>query len=368
MADSFEQLWVTDIRYADGRCPETAYAGGMTNMLIRLDLRGAPSDVQYDYWQQVSPSSYRVGRVPNSNALDVKSELWVLDDIVASRFSANAHRVDAVAATRGRGRAPYVKVRVYEAGHAEIEEASGPGHFVLRPGDVHFIDQSRPWSARYDRHCQKTLMIPHALIGYHTSEHPIVRTIKGSTPVGRILNYAIKAYYATLEEGEPNNASLLAALEAALNGAFGESRRADVRAATVTAMRRFALETALLHDVSAETVANDFGVSRASVFRAFADEGGLGRFRWKVKLDRAHDALAGKPQRRGHVTRLASEMGFSSTAHFSDAFQNRFGVRPSQACGLIPRTFVPHLAPVNDPSNLEDTLRWSREAIARTTS
>ena len=336
-------------------------------MLVRLDLRGAPSDVQYDYWQQVSPSSYRVGRVPNGNGLEVKSELWVLDDIVASRFSANAHRIDAVAATRGRGRAPYVKVRVYEAGHAEIQEASGSRHYLLHPGDVHFIDQSRPWSARYDRQSQKTLIIPHAIIGYRPSEHPIVRMIKGTTPAGRILNFAIKAYYASLEKGEAENAGLYAALESALNGALGGSRRADVRTATITAIRRFALETPLSQNVSAETVARDFGVSRASVFRAFADEGGLGRFRLGVKLDRAHDALAGQPQRRGHVSELASEMGFSSTAHFSDAFQNRFGVRPSESCKQIRSTFVPDLAPVNDPSDLEDTLRWSRKAIARTT-
>ncbi|NEK22302.1 helix-turn-helix domain-containing protein [Sulfitobacter sp. JBTF-M27] len=346
---------------------ELTSAGSTEDMLISLDLRGAPSDMQHDYWQQVSPASYRVGRVPNGNGLDLKSKLWVLDDIVASQFSASAHRIDAVAATRGRGRAPYVKVRVYEAGHAEIQEASGPGQYLLRPGDVHFIDQSRPWSARYARHSQKTLIIPHALIGYRPSEHPIARTIKGKTPAGRILNYSIKAYYASLEKGVADNAGLLAALEAALNGALGVSRRADVRAATITAMRRFALETPISQDVSAESVARDFGVSRASVFRAFADDGGLGRFRLGVKLDRAHDALAGQPQRRGHVSELASEMGFSSTAHFSDAFQNRFGVRPSEASKLIPSTLVPDLAPVNDPNDLEDTLRWSLKAIARTT-
>ena len=67
------------------------------------------------------------------------------------------------------------------------------------------------------------------------------------------------------------------------------------------------------------------------------------------------------------MSELASEMGFSSTAHFSDAFQNRFGVRPSEASKLIPSTFASDLAPVNDSSDLEDTLRWYREAIARTT-
>ncbi|MDG4951604.1 hypothetical protein NLM59_11800, partial [Weeksellaceae bacterium KMM 9724] len=69
-----------------------------------------------------------------------------------------------------------------------------------------------------------------------------------------ILNYSIKAYYASLEEGEPDYASLLAALEAALHGALGESRRADVRAATITAMRHCVLETPLSQKVSAETV------------------------------------------------------------------------------------------------------------------
>lgn len=65
------------------------------------------------------------------------------------------------------------------------------------------------------------------------------------------------------------------------------------------------------------------------MFRAFADEGGVRSFLMARRLKTAREALAVAPAGRGEISRLAEELGFASTAHFSDAFLDRHGIRPS---------------------------------------
>lgn len=119
--------------------------------------------------------------------------------------------------------------------------------------------------------------------------------------------------------------------------------------------------------LQAETLARDFGVSRATVYRVFRDHGGLERFRMKARLDRAYGLLAGREAPRGEIGRIASRFGFSSTAHFSDAFLERFGVRPSEAASLPCGKGSSGEAPVYDPRDLDDTIRHTRELYARMT-
>lgn len=110
-------------------------------MLTTLDLSNVATETQYEFWQAVTPSAYRVGRVANGNGLNAVASFWSIDNIMANRFAAGAHQVDRDARAAAGSRVPFVKVRLYHAGSAQLDDTSNV--HLLRPGDVHVIDHSR---------------------------------------------------------------------------------------------------------------------------------------------------------------------------------------------------------------------------------
>lgn len=333
-------------------------------MLITLDLNElSSSEEQYDLWRSVTPSAYGVGHVPNGNGLGAVASFWSLDSMMmASRFAAHAHKTKRGAKDAGRSRKPYLKVRFYHSGSSQIYGEGSAYH--LRPGDVHFIDQSRGWEAIHERHDQSSIFIPHDLVGYDPSKHPIVRTFPARSPEGRLLKSVIRVFYEELSRGETRVVTIIPVVKAALHGALLQSRDRDFVAARNRAIVQFSRDSDIDLELRSEALSRDFGVSRATIFRIFQDHGGLEKFRMTTRLGRARELLAGREAPRGEIGRVASGLGFSSTSHFSDAFLERFGVRPGDAARLPRVDTPPKQASANDPRDPEDTLRHLRTLYA----
>lgn len=334
-------------------------------MLLSLDLRDIDTAAQYEFWQGVTPAAYRIGRVANGNGLNARASFWWLDGVMASRFAAGAHQIIRGENAIRRSRVPFIKIRLYRTGSAWVHD--GARAHDLRAGDVHVIDQSRPWSARYQAHDQYSILVPHERAGYDPSQEPVVRTFRAESPEGRLLTLSIRAFYAALETGEDDTTGLLSLVETALHDDMRRARNPSFKAKRDAAIRLLARNAGGGLQLQASSLAQDFGVSRATVYRIFREDGGLQRFRKTALLDRAFNRLAGRDLQRGEISRIASALGFYSTAHFSDAFLDRFGVRPSEAGRLSARPEARRLAPINDPRDLEATMRLTRDLYARVT-
>lgn len=348
----------------DARLARNCYFFG-SPMLVKLDLRNVAAEGQYEFWQGVTPSAYCVGRVPNGNGLNAVASFWWLDGVMASRFSAGAHQINRDAKVARRSATPFVKVRLYRTGSAQLHDASGVHD--LRPGDVHIIDQSRAWAARYERHDQHSIFSPHDLIGYDPSRFPVVLTYGQTTREGRLLHFAIRGFYEALKHGDWDASGIISVVAAVLHGNPGTAKGKSFKAARTKAIRSFASLVDLKADLPAVAIAQQFGVSRATVYRAFREDGGLDRFRMALRLDRTRRILATSEMERGVVARTASEFRFSSSAHFSDAFLQRFGVRPTEAARLPYDGRPSDAASVNDPRDLVATMRHTRELYSRMT-
>lgn len=82
-------------------------------------------------------------------------------------------------------------------------------------------------------------------------------------------------------------------------------------------------------DLGVERIASRMGCSPRYVFRTFETVGVTPmQYVWEARLTRARRDLAVQAGARQSITEIAFSNGFSSSAHFSRAFRERFGISP----------------------------------------
>jgi AraC-like DNA-binding protein len=218
-------------------------------------------------------------------------------------------------------------------------EAGGLRHRV-RPGQVLVVDLAREWSNEF--------------VGTGGGTRFISIWIPRAT-LDRVLNHAIEphgiVFGGALAAIFASHVSTLSSATAHLQP--GES--ADVMRATLqllaTSVRqstdalraaRPALQVTLLGEacryidrhldqatLTPDSIAKAFGVSRASLYRLFEPLGGVAAYVKERRLERIRELILSsddKPRFAG----LAESHGFSSAAHFSQAFRERFGCTPGE--------------------------------------
>lgn len=82
-------------------------------------------------------------------------------------------------------------------------------------------------------------------------------------------------------------------------------------------------------DLSVERIAARMGCSPRYIFRAFeADETTPSQFVWNARVVRARTDLGSASCAGRTISEIAFSLGFSSSAHFSRVFRDRFGMSP----------------------------------------
>ncbi len=87
-----------------------------------------------------------------------------------------------------------------------------------------------------------------------------------------------------------------------------------------------------------DALAQAFHASRATIFRDFAEDGGVSHYIRRRRLERAFAGLARSEGHRGLIADVARTWGFASVHTFSRQFRGAFGIRPSDvvACRAPP--------------------------------
>lgn len=81
--------------------------------------------------------------------------------------------------------------------------------------------------------------------------------------------------------------------------------------------------------LNASSLAKRLGVSRSTLHRAFADEGGVQPYIRLSRLDAARQALL-NPHSLEPIGEIANRLGFADSAHLSRLFRAQFGEAPSK--------------------------------------
>ncbi|SIT47306.1 Transcriptional regulator, AraC family [Paraburkholderia piptadeniae] len=180
-----------------------------------------------------------------------------------------------------------------------------------------------------------TLFVPQHAIGAGLSDGESIhgRTLPFGAPLARAARDHLACVAATIRDAEPEEAAhaletgaqlLIAAFrqQATLTGAG----RAALQAAVLARVRRFVDANLHRPDLSPANVVQTLQLKRATIYRWFEHEGGLGAYIRNQRLREAANELVRFPQLQ--VIDIAYGLGFNSASDFTRAFRRAFDMSP----------------------------------------
>jgi AraC-like DNA-binding protein len=210
--------------------------------------------------------------------------------------------------------------------------AHGGSRGELARGDIVLIDGAQSFDLELgDGYAQVLVQLPRDLVArrHEGLLRRIGERVAGSDPGEQLLVDTVGALAARVERLSPERRAY--ALEAVV-GLLGVI--APERAASATA-RRFARAMADIDgnlsdpELSGALLARLQGVSRRRLESIFAEQGQtIDVVVWERRLERAALDLEDRALARHRIVDIALRWGFSSEAHFSRRFRQRFGESP----------------------------------------
>jgi AraC-like DNA-binding protein len=212
-------------------------------------------------------------------------------------------------------------------------------------GDICVFDLARPYTAQAFSGARLTVIAPRQPIDRVTGGHSLHGLVlREADPMARLLRNFIVDVHAVASALQADDAAAAeAALIEVLTMALAR-RRPDAAAGAASRLgqrfreRMLEFIDARIADpaLNAETLMLRFGVSRANLYRLFAEDGGVASAIRDRRLDAARRRLVGPSTDAVSVTEIGLDFGFSSSGQFSRAFRGRFGVSPSEARAAQP--------------------------------
>lgn len=292
---------------------------------------------RFDRWQAVIGGSFDDAtgpRSPHEDAVfDVDSSMWNLGKGLLFQSRLRGRQVKH--RTKRRIRADHLdhyRIHLQHSG-SERNEAEGRNN-VVRPGDVLITDMAREERYALDDSACTVLVVPREML---EEALPRPMDLHGAMPRGATLQ-VLRSHLSALATSADRVAAeeapaLMAATVQLVAGAIAGSRdvRLDAAPAVAPSTLRQMCRYIDLHlddpTLSGDTLVATFGLSRTRLYRIFGPLGGVQRFIRERRLHRVHEVLT-RGGRRVHLSRLASDHGFSTASHFSRAFRDQFGYSP----------------------------------------
>jgi len=252
-------------------------------------------------------------------------------------------------------------------GSADVDY--GARHGRREPGDVAIVDYARPFRCEATDYANLMIIltrdsVPAGLLA--VGPHGLV--FPSGSGSARLIGAAMKEFYAqaddlTVGEGE-------AAIEGivALTTACARARLAGDEADHVKSRRKAALSyiDAQLGNarLGPDEIAKAANVSRASLYRLLAAEGGIRAALLKRRLDAVLRLMLADNEDERSLKDIARSCGFAGVSQFTRAFHARFGAPPRRYRALVRRQNVEWhetrlVADGFDP----DTLLWRPQGL-----
>lgn len=290
-------------------------------------------DLNFEQWHAVAQPYYEVTPIEPTKSAGVALEAIPVGELLTTKLVSPAQvLVHDPAIQKGVCHEYLLFERFYSGGG--IGEAGGL-EFAVEPSSLHLIDMSRRYVSKKRRSSSQGVLIPHAAIGYVPSECPAVISVKIESPAGRILATTHETLVSAKAARQCEDLSAIAEAFVELVSRLmldrekphAATRREDLPRKLV--IRSFVADHLGRPELDASYLSSAVGMSRATLYRHFADEGGVTHYIRNRRLDRCFFELAGSAPQRGRIKEVAERWHFNDASHFNRLFRERFGRCPS---------------------------------------
>lgn len=256
---------------------------------------------------------------------------WFVDPItiINSRYEAmvNAHSRWHVEESGDQ-----IHVHRYARGRASVQTAGLP--VESETGEITLLDFSRPFTAVFSASDCHSFFVPHTAINYQPSDTNHAPVYGAASPIGRLIGQEMDDLLGQLKAGattiNPTDIKrFLGCVEVGMTPQRAtQSARIEARNSLKLAIMKFVEDRLEFPQLSVTLILQNFGVSRASLYRMFDAEDGVRNYIRRRRLYRAVSTIAENPLKRGQIHAAAEQWGFSSDKSFNRMVRREFGVAP----------------------------------------
>ena len=202
------------------------------------------------------------------------------------------------------------------------------------PGPLYVMDAELPWEGIREAGRLQTAYIPKSALGFDPDQHPRFLEVSEFSPLGRCLHARMDELFQRLQESDyllqkAALDQLLACMKVALTK---DAQREDIRSHARAALHRticgFIEQNVHSQALSTTTLLDQFGVSRASLYRMFEPQGGVRNYITQRRALRAVLDLSNTSGTRGHVRQVSDRWGFLTPVDFNRVIRRLYGDSP----------------------------------------
>ncbi len=250
-----------------------------------------------------------------------------------------------------------------------VDTVCGRRRGRIEADDVAIVDYARPMhSVATDYGILEIVLaresVPAALLALEP--HGLI--FPRASGAARLIGAAMQEFYAQADNLTVSEAEAAIDGIVALTTACARIRLAGDELDVVKSRRKAALEYIDAHLGNAllgpDEIADAANVSRASLYRLLAAEGGIRAVLLKRRLDEALRLLLADNKDDRSLTEVARRCGFGGTSQFSRAFRARFGLPPAQYRALVRQQDLDwHEARLMADGFDQDTFLWRYQGL-----
>ena len=309
---------------------DPAYEISVSTDLVEDSLRN-------DFWREVTRPFYETTPLIGSESprLEGTIRLRQMAELQFASVTFNAQRYN-----RDRRIIAWSGLDEYliAVAAADMSGDFGGTSVSARPGDICVLDLTQTLQSDVAAGGMFSTLIPRQALAKataHANLHGLI--LKAHLPMTKLLT----AYLGGLRDlgGQMSNdeaaavqEALVTILAAAVRGEQPDSTK-DLRPLSIALRQRildFIDYNIKNPDLSPDFILSRFTVSRAHLYRAFTEDGGISSVIRDRRLDGAFLELTRTDVTARTIAEIAYVFGFANTANFSRRFRTRFGLTPSE--------------------------------------
>ncbi|WP_233888284.1 helix-turn-helix domain-containing protein [Paraburkholderia flagellata] len=299
-----------------------------------FDTSVLPRDQQFSAWRDAVSVIFDTQTSESRDAgFGSTVSGYLFGDVVLGSIRTGAQRYDRSNAKIGRdGHDQYI-LQFYLGGHCRVRDGGPDG--CTQPGDMFIVDAAQPLATETAQSEFLNLAVPRRLLAplLTAPDQQSMRVIRGADPTVALLREHLGALYRhapqmTLTNAQAVMPATLQLAASALNASVSPEHMPAVQQCALVSICRYVEKRLTDPQLSVDLVARAFGMSRATLYRLFEQEGGFATYVRERRLRRCRAMLADPAQRSKSIADIAAAHGFTDAANFTRAFRRSIGLSP----------------------------------------